>query len=114
MKRIDLSKYSDQELEEIGKKVSQWQWDERIGKKPLMYDKMEHYKKEHNLKYRMETLFRAFWPFTQYDYIKPVMIELARRNIKGYGLWYPYTCSKTLWQRLRLWLTSFSNRRHRV
>lgn len=112
--KFDLSQYSDKELEDIGKSLSYWMWDERIGKKPFMFDKLERYKKPNNIRYRLDTMFRAIWPFNRYHYIKPVMIELARRNIKGYEIYRQYIFSEELLQRLQRQLTSFLNRHHRA
>ena len=141
MRKVDLSMYSDEELESIGRTVNMWEWDDRIGKKPWMLDQMERYKKfdniayrkkmlqkafgpsekqknpnpsyeylmEHQMEYRMGSLFRAIWPFTRHDYLKPVFVELARRNIKGFAPWRRHICLETRWQRLRRWLRAFSS-----
>ncbi len=114
MKKVDLSKFTDDELLDIEKRAKYFVWDERMGEKPFMFDEMERYKKADNISYRLKNLFRAVCPVVKYDYIKPIMIELARRNIKGFELWRPYIYSKTPLQRLQQWLTSFLNRLHRV
>ncbi len=109
LRKIDLSKFTDEELEEIGKRINCYMWDERLGKKPFLFDKMERYKKANNMKYRLETLFRAVCPVTRYDFIKPVLIGLAKRNIKGFESWKKYTYLKMPLKRLRRWQKAFSN-----
>lgn len=56
MRKVDLSMYSDEELESIGRTVNMWEWDDRIGKKPWMFDQMERYKKFDNIAYRKKML----------------------------------------------------------
>ena len=114
MKNIDLSKYSKEELLDIKKTLNQWQWDDRLGKKPFKYDLLRRYKKINDRKYRIEMIFSAIYPKTQYDYIKPIMIELAKRDVKGCEHVHQHIYPKTLWQRLRLWPKAFLNRHHRV
>ena len=62
MRKVDLSMYSDEELESIGRTVNMWEWDDRIGKKPWMFDQMERYKKFDNIAYRKKMLQKAFGP----------------------------------------------------
>lgn len=114
MEKIDLSKYSDEELIDIKKRLDFWHWDRRLGEKPFKYDNLRRYKKIEDRKYRLNMIFAAIWPKTQYDYIKPVMIEMAKRNIKGCEQFRQYIYPRTPWQRLRLWLKVFLNQHRRA
>lgn len=79
-RKIDIM--SDEELLSIWKNLNKWKWDERLGKKPFMYDKLNNYKKPNNVKFRLELLFRAVWPFTKEYFIKPLLNEVKKRDLK--------------------------------
>lgn len=79
MRTTDLSRYSNEQLMSIEKRLNYWKWDKRLGRKPFMFDKLNNYKKPHNMKFRMESLFRVVWPFTKESYIRPIMDEIEQR-----------------------------------
>lgn len=70
MRKANLTEFSQEEVLEIRRNLNQWMWDERLGRKPFLFDYMNNYKKPHNTKYRLELLIRAIWPFTKEDYIR--------------------------------------------
>lgn len=72
MKLDKIENLSKEECESILGRLDYWMWDERLGKKPFMYEQLVNYKKHHNLMFRLGNLFRAVWPFTKADYVHPV------------------------------------------
>lgn len=80
----DYSKFNKDELISIYKRLNHWRWDERLGKKPFMFDWLCNYKKPDNIKLRMRMLFCAIWPFTKEDYIAPAMKEI-KAHLKKRG-----------------------------
>lgn len=72
----DYSKFNNDQLKDIYENLNHWQWDERLGKKPFMFDWLSNYKKPDNAKQRLRMLFCAIWPFTKADYITPVMRKI--------------------------------------
>ncbi len=75
-KREDYLKLNREELLDIYKNLNQWEWDERLGKKPFMFDWLCRYKKPVNIKYRLHLLFCAVWPFTKESYVGPAMKKI--------------------------------------
>lgn len=72
----DYLKFNREELLSIYKNLNRWEWDERLGRKPFMFDLLCRYKKPDNIKYRLHLLFCAVWPFTKQNYIGPVFNEI--------------------------------------
>lgn len=114
MRKLNFDSYSTEELLDITKKLNHWRWDERLGKKPLFFDELDRYKKRNDIKRRTGELIRAVWPFTKEDYIRPVYVELARRNVKGYETFRRHIYSEKRLQRLRRWLKSFLDQRRQA
>lgn len=69
---------SKDDASKVMENLNHWQWDPRIGKEPFMFQKLEHYKKSNNIRYRLENLFRCIWPFTKADYIQPIRHEILK------------------------------------
>lgn len=78
--RLELiDELSKEECEEILQYLNHWEWAPRLGKEPFMFYKLERYEKPHNLKYRLECLFRVIWPFTRADYVQPIRHKIFEK-----------------------------------